>query len=412
MVNMNFLVSWITIILGIGGFFAYIESTLDDEQRKRFVNWVKRFGEGRLQENISTCNEFFLNRFDSIYSRLPSRADSFLWEWILMGFFLAVLAAPQYVLLPQGAVNGPESDLGTTVNERSFTFTLKQNPLAYLLATSGLGALLYAPFFKWLYKKAQKRKRPWIALGVYFLITFSTIVPFSIGMMLVQGGLDVPNVIFVGPFMILIGVLFGFYLSIPIILVQKGYFNGVSPFRAGISSLIIVTFVTLLNVDILTSFLNDWRIHGALLLPYLLLNLFTDSVSLVETRFILQWSVNASFKKIFLLLALDILATLLIFLLLPILSGEFSTFANAILFGGERPWYGILFWSTFGTSVIYYVYLISVVLLATGHRLAPGYMGMESNFPFIKTKPFRALGLVGMILAALLSPLLLLLTLG
>ena len=43
---------------------------------------------------------------------------------------------------------------------------------------------------------------------------------------------------------------------------------------------------------------------------------------------------------------------------------EILTFGDAVRFQGERPWLGILFWTTFSTSVMFYLF---VVATATAH---------------------------------------------
>ena len=50
--------------------------------------------------------------------------------------------------------------------------------------------------------------------------------------------------------------------------------------------------------------------------------------------------------------------------------GELPALWEAIFFEGDRPWLGILFWSTFSTSVVFYLFVIAAVLVRLFAALA------------------------------------------
>ena len=62
------------------------------------------------------------------------------------------------------------------------------------------------------------------------------------------------------------------------------------------------------------------------------------------------------------------------------------------MFRGDRPWLGILFWSTFGTSFIFYAFLIAVfVFLLPGHAIAKGFRRFIGSFATIEDRPFTSI---------------------
>ena len=62
------------------------------------------------------------------------------------------------------------------------------------------------------------------------------------------------------------------------------------------------------------------------------------------------------------LLVLDLILSAAIFLVLPLVLWEIPDFLQAIRFQGPRPCLGILFWSTFSTSVVFYLFVASSLL--------------------------------------------------
>ena len=68
-------------------------------------------------------------------------------------------------------------------------------------------------------------------------------------------------------------------------------------------------------------------------------------------------------------LAIDLFLSATIFLLLPAVLWEVPAFYEAAFFNGPRPWLGILFWSTFSTSVVFYFFVLSAFLLRVTYPL-------------------------------------------
>ena len=43
--------------------------------------------------------------------------------------------------------------------------------------------------------------------------------------------------------------------------------------------------------------------------------------------------------------------------------GQGITFGEAIMFSGPSPWLGILFWTTFSTSILFYLFVLATLLV-------------------------------------------------
>lgn len=139
----------------------------------------------------------------------------------------------------------------------------------------------------------------------------------------------------------------------------------VSLVRAMVSSMVVVTIMSLLahneaKLFLDTSLALDY--DRLLLLSYIGFNLIADPISLLETRWILEKGRDAGPFRLMALLVVDLLASAAIFLFVPLILWEWQDFIDAVRFEGNRPWLGILFYSTFATSVMFYGFVISAVL--------------------------------------------------
>ena len=141
-------------------------------------------------------------------------------------------------------------------------------------------------------------------------------------------------------------------------------------------------------------------------LAFVALNIFADVFSLLETRWVLQRGNNATVVQLLGLLVLDLVASAAIFLFLPAVlcqvtpitlltrgdPSQITTFWDAAFFGGQIPWLGILFWSTFGTSVVFYLFVTAVFLfLLPGHALSNGFRKLIGSFSSIEDHPFSSI---------------------
>jgi hypothetical protein len=121
-------------------------------------------------------------------------------------------------------------------------------------------------------------------------------------------------------------------------------------------------------------------------------------VSLVETRIILRWSRGAPLITLFSLLLLDGVLSICIYMVLPELAHQdLNVLRQGVAFKGPQPWLGILFWSTFVTSVMFYGFLASVLFL---NLCAPLIRCLAFFFERISTEkyPVGALALSALVL--------------
>ena len=143
----------------------------------------------------------------------------------------------------------------------------------------------------------------------------------------------------------------------------------IHPLKAIVSSVIFILLLGLLRKD------AGFAFHEALtsdikILGFVGFNLFADGLSLAETRWLLRRAVKSALRGLLVLLVIDLLLSAAIFLLIPLILGELPALWEAIFFEGDRPWLGILFWSTFSTSVVFYLFVIAAVLVRLFAALA------------------------------------------
>lgn len=136
----------------------------------------------------------------------------------------------------------------------------------------------------------------------------------------------------------------------------------VHPLKAMVSSLAFVGLVNLIMMDAAQTFVDAIEVEGFKVLAFVAFNMFADGVSLLETRWVLQRGAEATIPALLALLVLDLILSAAIFLVLPTILWEVPEFLEAALFRGGRPWLGILFWSTFSTSVLFYLFACAAML--------------------------------------------------
>lgn len=162
-------------------------------------------------------------------------------------------------------------------------------------------------------------------------------------------------------------IAFGAAIGVPgVILVSrvKDSWVAVAPLRAIVSSVIFIGLLALLFRPAAHSFVSELHQRGPLVLATVAFNLFGDAVSLVETRWLLRLSRGVSMLGIIGMLFLDLILSALLYLVLPGIAGiHWNTLLFAAGFNGPHAWMGILFWSTFFTSLLFYLFVASMLLL-------------------------------------------------
>ena len=211
------------------------------------------------------------------------------------------------------------------------------------------------------------------------------------------GGIGIFIGIFIGDALIVgLGLGLGFAYLLSTFFLTKDTPITVHPLWAMGSSLafifIVSSVASLVRSDAATSFLDAIDKDGLKVLAFVAFNIFADGISLLETRWVLQRGSKAKVYQLVGLVVLDILLSAVIFLFLPLILGEITTFWDEVWLRGDRPWLGILFWSTFGTSALFYGFVIAVFLfLLPGHALATGFRKVIGSFSSIEDRPFTSI---------------------
>lgn len=135
----------------------------------------------------------------------------------------------------------------------------------------------------------------------------------------------------------------------------------VSPPRVILASLLFLVVVGFIRQDAARSFFEAIETEGLAVFGFLAFNVFADVFSLIETRWVLNRSVNGGLLGLGGWLLLDLLASAAIFLFIPLVLWETSIFGEALILRGDNAWLGILFWTTFSTSVVFYLFVASAL---------------------------------------------------
>jgi hypothetical protein len=163
----------------------------------------------------------------------------------------------------------------------------------------------------------------------------------------------------------------------------KPFFE-ISPFILVLSSLFAIILFSSYKLDLISSFIIDHQQFFNYFVPFVFLNILADSFSIVETRYMLSKAVSGSQKRLVFFLFLDFLVSSLIYLIIPILSGNLNLYVEAIFFNGKMPWVGIFYWSSLFTSLFLYLYILSFFVLNIFYKF--------SNFEYLAERPSHSLG--------------------
>ncbi|PKB57302.1 MAG: hypothetical protein BZY73_03730 [SAR202 cluster bacterium Casp-Chloro-G3] len=164
----------------------------------------------------------------------------------------------------------------------------------------------------------------------------------------------------------------------------------ISPWKALVSSLIVLLVASIIFNEAGWAF---WRAIQAnpWVLTFVAFNVFADGVSLWETRWVLEKGATARVPKLVGLLVLDFVLSGVIYLVLPLaLWPQILEFWDAWQFKGEQPWLGLLFWTTFSTSFLFYGFVLAALLVRPLRAAAVG-LGVVGNWFGLEEHPVRCL---------------------
>lgn len=165
----------------------------------------------------------------------------------------------------------------------------------------------------------------------------------------------------------------------------------VNPIRAMFSSLIFISLLSLIAPNARMTYIEEVGASGVFMVSFLAFNISADTISLMETRWILRKSRTASVRHLPILLISDLLLSFLIYLVLPVLVGQnLQEFWKAIQFSGPKPWIGILFWTTFSTSAIFYIFVVAIIII----QLQKPITRLITNALKVEEQPTLAIAIV------------------
>ena len=295
----------------------------------------------------------FLRVFDRLYSAGVTRGTEFPLDRSL---WVGILLAPAVVFVLR---------VGTWAVGRSSPDKL------FLLAIAIGVAFAYAAVL-WLWSMLPRRlKNMDVASAVLFVVVPLVGLPAAFVGIGVGDGLSAWRLVLVALVVLYVNGL------VWLMAVLVAPFRGsdgfrhfpIHPGKAMVTSLFLTAVVGLIQWDATEAFFDTIRASGLIALVFIGYSLFADSISLIETRWVLAHGADARLRTLLGLLALDLALSATIFVL-PTTIWELPTFWNAIVFSGDRPWLGILFWTTFSTSVLFYAFLLSALLARPVARAA------------------------------------------
>jgi hypothetical protein len=331
-----------TITIGVA-----VDTWLVEDIRIKLSDTLRR----RFTENpakwFNSVEETFSAIFDSFYSWRNPELDKFIWRGILFTYVGLILAR-----LVLWALRIPVP-------------AMEKILVIAFVSAIGVTMLLQVDFGVLLGKEASTnislrkliRDKNFISSVVMASLSASL---FSAAIIMTGHGVGIT-------FKNVSAIAFGTGLAVPAVAIVSKVRDDwipVSPLRAIASSLFFIGILAILFPSAAYTFVTEFEQTGPLLLASVAFNVFGDALSLVETRWVLRWARGLPLLGILGVLIMDVLLSAVIYLVLPGISNvNWNNLIQAIQFEGPEPWMGILFWSTFLTSILFYLFVISILLL-------------------------------------------------
>ena len=374
-------------LIFIMAFAEYLDKT-DIIYRNKISGLLENFPNMDFSEIVKWSNSTFNRLYERIYyCNRNQKLNNIIWMWIIFSFLMSFLS--QFII-PAFRIRPPLEAIliFSLISSTIFVFITQLN---YIIDNKP----------EWTIEGWAKNQIVFIIFIIFFII-------YILLFYYLFEQYELINTFNISLPPILIAILFGLfiligyctYITIIIHIISKKFptflSTNLSPIRTIISSIIFLSLVIWIKRDVAQTFLLDFNEIGIILIAYLFLNIFADSISIWETGRILQISETVSSYRMFGLLVLDFLFSASIFLLVPLTTGNFPVFVSSIWFKGDSPWLGILFWSTFFTSLIFWIYISSIFLLKLMQNITMQINKLEAILP-IKSNPIRSLGLIAMV---------------
>lgn len=339
---------WAVLTASILTIGYILDLWVDPKISKKFGSHFLSLLKKQSLELIHGVGEFFIDLFDKVYGSNHSSVERTVWKGLLFSYLIFLFIRPTLALF-QVRVPPTEFLLLIAIGT-SFSTVLLFNSL---FENSELFALYRGDRFLDVLKKTSPKSFViTLAAGMVGLSLFSLMtVSFTNNIGINPRGYG--------------AIAFGTMLVLPSIMfvsLVPNRFLSVNPLRSFLSSLIFMIVISFVFPGAFRSFYLLVQDKGFIFLTFIAFNMFADTVSLVETRWLLENSLKVKYVKIFLLLSLDLILSASIYLILPaIVNQNFTQFFIGVIFRGDMPWIGILFWTTFSTSIIFYIFIFVAI---------------------------------------------------
>lgn len=345
---------WVGLTSALATVGGVLDSWLDEDRRIQLTETLAAKLTRNPKEWFHSVEGAFLSLFDYFYGWRKPELNRIIWKAILFSYL--ALATARLVL---------------------FIFQMHTPPMDAILLTAFICALGLAFILHSGFATMQLGKSPDDAslkvllrnrnvLSSVFLSGIA-VAMYSAAMIMAAKGVGLTN-----KNVAVISMGAGICVPLAALVFRvKDNIIAVAPLRAIVSTLMFIALLVFMFPGASKTFIPEFNKNGPLILVAVAFNIFGDALSLVETRWLLQLSRGRPLLGILGILLLDLVLSALIYMIMPWISGlDWHVFSLAVRFEGPMPWIGILFWSTFFTSFLFYLFVASILLVRCIEPLA------------------------------------------
>jgi hypothetical protein len=386
----NHILVLIAIIACLAGVYRAFNDSIKEEFRNLWESFFTKFQNSNYVQWTTQINKLFISSFDFIYRSNNNWLHFSIWLIIIFSYITFLVAR---VILYFSHVNIPPTEMMLlTILLTGIGGAMILSFLFYISQFVNLEASVKDPFLK-SNNIFNKKTLGMVAIGTIgiYLFTFSAI-QFCILLGATKNfASEISLGYALGPTALLLTLL------LPINRLN------ISPIKSFISSLFFMLLLGLVFRDASYSLIKEFLDGNRFILLFILFNLYADALSLIETRFVLKYAQNKKLIALFSLLIIDLIFSGSLFAILPMITDvKLNAFWDGILFKGVNPWFGILFWSSFATSILYYIFMISCICLAIIYPVIKSITFLDKSIIRLKNDPLLSIILICIIFSIIL----------
>ncbi len=343
----NALTAWLAVTSATATFGGYLDIWLDEKVRKHLSDVLTSRLRRTPAEWFHSVEVAFSALFDYVYGWRKSKLNRIIWRAILFSYLMLMMAR---LVLWAFRMRVPQMEKILVI---AFVVAIGVTTLLQIdIPALHLKEAPAGPPLKQLIR--ERRFVSTVILSALFVAYYTFAAIFT------GHGVGIS-------FKTVSAIAFGAAIGVPAVVLVSRIRDDivpVGPLRAIISSIAFIGLLAILFRSAASSFVSELQSRGPLIFATIAFNLFGDAVSLVETRWLLRLSRGLPMIGIVGMLILDLILSAFFYLVLPGIAGiHWSILFLAAKFGGPHPWMGILFWSTFFTSLLFYLFVASMLLI-------------------------------------------------